>query len=357
MRRKLIAKTKERSVEEILFDPQAWDYNVAWGYVGRGESEIALSIYNSINDSLANNTGFIEELIYTRGSLNFYIIYPTELKEPSDSNYLPIKLAYSLILGYFIIEESGRKFKFYGSPQTLYHIIKNIYLIGFPFIVTEDDGCAGLLYYVLIMIEFNIIDYFQRYSNIKRGFCCKGCKCRLDENSFSAIVESNPEIESFIEEKFINCPNCGSKIPMDKNKKEMLNSYEIIYKNQCFTKQGFGSEFQIKFISNLLFNKSESDFLRNLEIEKISDPLCRELFGISKSELNRLWCFFEKDIQYQVYDAVDKFIFYENIQDHADYIESKRVEALRYLRRKKLKSLAKIRRNQNDNSQTEYTSE
>lgn len=41
MRRKLIAKTKERSVEEILFDPQAWDYSVAWGYDGRGESELA----------------------------------------------------------------------------------------------------------------------------------------------------------------------------------------------------------------------------------------------------------------------------------------------------------------------------
>lgn len=31
MKKLLISKTPERSVDDILFDPEAWDYRVAWG--------------------------------------------------------------------------------------------------------------------------------------------------------------------------------------------------------------------------------------------------------------------------------------------------------------------------------------
>lgn len=88
MKKLLISKTPERSVDDILFDPEAWDYRVAWGYEDFAESENALRIYNDINDSLDNNKGFKEKLLFTRDSFNFYILYPASLmKYPRIKEY------------------------------------------------------------------------------------------------------------------------------------------------------------------------------------------------------------------------------------------------------------------------------
>jgi len=345
MRKILNTKTKERIVDEILFDPESWGYKVAWGYKEAWENKVAFEFFNAVNNRFANNKDFKEQLIYTHDSLNFYIIYPISLEGARESKYFCQLFAYSLILGYFIIKDKGRKYKFYGSPDTLYQIIENFYRVSFPYLFPDDDDAIELLYNIRDMIDLNIIDYSQKQNNIESGFCCQGCHCRMDENSFSAIVDSNPSIENFIEARFINCPMCGSEIPLNKKIKDMLCSYEIIYKYHCFLKQELDNEFQLKFIHNLLFNKEESGFLKNLELEKISDPLCRELFGISKVEFERIWDFFSADIESHVYHAVDKFIFYEDIPKHAEYIESKRVEALRYMRRKKLKRMAEISKN------------
>jgi len=58
------------------------------GYEDFAESENALRIYNDINDSLDNNKGFKEKLLFTRDSFNFYILYPASLmKYPRIKEY------------------------------------------------------------------------------------------------------------------------------------------------------------------------------------------------------------------------------------------------------------------------------
>lgn len=361
MKKLLISKTPERSVDDIL----EWDYdkdtlslsnNVQWWDYRLD----ALSFFNNVNDGLINNKGFNEEILYWNSDNDLYIICPTPLEEQPKWRKLKVSdYAYSLILGYFIVKEKNRKFKFYASPETLYWILRNIHLYKHPLKVYWDDDCKDdrLCYYIGELIDFNIVDYFQKQNNIEIGFHCPKCKVQMDENSFSSILDSNLGINDFKDVEHLICPICGNEIPLNKKKKDMLRSYDIIYKYHRFSEKELGNEFQLLFLYNLFNNKKDSNFLREFKLENISDSLCQELFGIPINEFVNIRFFFRMQIEWKIWEKVKDFINDENDPEYAGFINSKLIEATRYVRRKKLKRLAEIRRNQNGNFTTEYTSE
>jgi hypothetical protein len=318
--KKEINANDDTIVNNVILNP--WD-----------KSNLGKELFEKVKSGFEIYAGLSYECFWEEENMKYYLLCPTPIKVPEDEFVAYFHFAYSMIFGYFQIDDGFRKYKFYANESTFLQILENIFLYG-DRDRHENDFYAEVCQYAECLIKYEIVDHFKKEHNIKNGFCCPECECRLDENSFSAIVESNPGIESFIEEKFINCPICGSKIPLNKQKQDMLHSYETIYRFHCFSEQILDNEFQLKFIANLLFNKNESGFLKNLELEKISDPLCQELFGISKSEFDRIWCLFRINIHNHVYYAVKNFIFYEDDRNHAEYIESKRAEALRYMRRK-----------------------
>lgn len=311
------------------------------------EFSIAKKLFQQVKSAFENHTSLNENWFWEEKNMKFYLLGPTSINRKE--NYLAKNFhhAFSMIFGYFVIDDGIRRNKFYADENTFLEILENLYLFK-DRESHEQDFYAEMCQYAKCLIDYKIVDHFKKEYKIENGFCCKECKCRMDENSFSAILESNPGIKNSIEEKYIYCPMCGEEIPIDENIKDKLRSYQTIYKYHCFSKQQFGKEFQLKFIANLLFNKEQSEFLKNLEIKKISDPLCRELFGISINEFNRFWCFFRIDIQNQIYHAVDKFIYYEDDPAHSEYIESHRNEALRYMRRKKIKSIAETQSNKKE---------
>lgn len=302
------------------------------------ESDLAKELFEQVKSGFETNTDLTEECLWEEDDMKFYILCPTAIKTPENHFVDNFHYAYSMIFGYFLIDDGDRKYKFYGDENTLLQILDNSYLYHNRE-RHEQDFYHEIYQQANSLIKYKIVDHFKKAYKIENGFCCKECKCRLDENSFSAIIESNPGIINFMEEKYINCPCCGAAIEIDENIKDKLRSYETIYKYRLFSEILLGEEFEVKYIANLLFDEKHSKVLKNLEIEKINDPLCQELFGISKSDFNRFWYFFRTDISIHLCSAVKEFYFYDIDQEDADYIESKRGEALKYMRRKKIKRI------------------
>lgn len=300
------------------------------------ESSHAKELFEEVKSGFENYADLGEECFKIIDNMNFYLVCPTSVQEKY--GYRLSHFAYSMIFGHFIIDDGIRKYKFYTDENTFVQILEDMYLFSAND-KYDREYFAEKCSIVSSMVEYKIVDHFKNEFNIKNGFCCKDCTCRMDENSFSTILNSNPGIIDFTKENFINCPICGSEIQLDENNKDKLRSYQTLYNYHCFSKQQFGEEFQLKFIANLLYNKSQSKILKDFEINKINDPLCRELFGISKNELNSFWYFFRINIDNKIYDAVDKFLYYEEVPEHSEYIELHRSEALKYWRQKKLKHI------------------
>ena len=330
--KKEINANDDTIVNNVILNP--WD-----------KSNLGKELFEKVKSGFEINAELSYECFWEEENMKYYLLCPTPIKVPEDQFVDYFHFAYSMIYGYLKIDDGFRKYKFYADESTILQILENIFLYA-DRDRHENDFYAEVCQYAECLIKYEIVGHFKKEHNIENGFCCPECTYRLDQYSFSSILNSNPEINDFDEVESINCPFCGEEIPLNVQNKDMLHSYETIYRFHCFSKQILGDEFQIKFIAILLFNKNESGFLKNLELEKISDPLCLELFGISKSEFDRIWCFFRINIHNHVYDAVKNFIFYEDDSAHAKYIESKKVEAIRYMRRKKLKRIDEIRRNQ-----------
>jgi hypothetical protein len=306
------------------------------------ESSKAKELFEEVKSGFENYKDLGEECFKIIDNMNFYLVCPTSV-QATHGCYIPSHFAYSMIFGHFLIDDGIRKYKFYTDENTFVQILVNLYLFS-PNNKYDREYFAENCDVASSMVEYRIVDHFKNEFNIKNVFYCKECTCRMDQDSFSTILDSNHGITDFSQEKFINCPICGSEIEIDENIKDKLRSYETLYNYHCFSKKQFGKEFQVKFMANLLYNNKESMFIKEFEFGEISDHLCQDLFSISKNELISFFHLFRIRIDNQIYDAVNKFIKYEDDPEHFKYLESHRSEALSYWRRKKLDRLAESQR-------------
>lgn len=302
------------------------------------ESSLAKELFEQVKSGFETNTDLTEECFWEGNNMKFYILCPRAIKASENHFFDNFHYAYSMIFGYFLIDDGIRKYKFYSNEKTFLEILGNMFFSE-NMDKVQEEFYVEICHQAKCLVKYKIVEHFKKECNIENGFCCKECKCKLDENSFSAIIESNPEIINFMEEKYINCPNCSTAIEIDENIKDKLRSFETIYKYRLFSEQLLGEEFEIKYIANLMFDKKYSKVPKKLNLKKINDPLFQELFGISKSDFNRVWYFFRKDISNHVGCALTEFYFYETDQKYKDFIESKRGEALKFMRRKKIKRI------------------
>lgn len=200
-----------------------------------GPSLSNYEIYDRIIRTLDSSKRFEKYLLWDVGNIKLISLVPSSAigKLVDDHKYLCHyfyeEVIYSVILGYFIIQDSNSEFRFFGSPEQLIkcynsfaltHELHHSYDPGF-----HDFPC---------FIEFSIPEYNDFLAFVKTKLeiptsitTCQDCGISISEYSTEEIVISNPGIDLFSGPESFHCPFCSNQIKLNESQSDILSSISV----------------------------------------------------------------------------------------------------------------------------------